>query len=83
MKKKINDLCGNNLNNICYPPTGYYPNCSKCPLCIKNINPECPPKENFYCIKWLVHEQSELTMRLVEINEILDKYANAEIEVEE
>ena len=82
MKKKINELCGNNLNKICFPPAGYYPNCGSCPLRIKNINPDCPSNENFYCIKQLVNEKSKLNMRLTEINEVLDKYKNIEIEVE-
>lgn len=83
MKKKINELCGNDLYKICYPPTGHYPNCTTCPLRVKNINPDCPPKEVFYCIKDLIDEKSKLVMRLSYLEKILDKYDNSEIEVEE
>ena len=75
MKKKINELCGNDLKNICkkYFTYSNYDTCKNCPLQVKEI----------HCVKGLVEEQAQLTMKLVQVNQLLDECYDMEIEVEE
>lgn len=75
MKKKINELCGNDLKQICKKHFNYqtYDTCKNCPLQIDSI----------HCVKGLVEEQSQLAEKLVQVNELLENCMGREIEVEE
>ena len=58
-----------NIENRCI-----FPNCSKCSLHIVDMN------MRLYCINDLLEEKTRLTKRLNDINEILEKHKNQEIE---
>ena len=75
MKKKVNELCGNVLKKICKKYFNYYTydTCKDCPLKVNSI----------HCVKGLVEEKSQLTMKLVQVDELLDSCMKMEIEVEE
>ena len=75
MKKKINELSDRDLNNICnkyFNVSSGYDTCEGCPLKVKVI----------HCVKGLVEEKSQLTTKLVQVNQLLDECYDMEIEVE-
>lgn len=51
-----------------------FPNCLKCSLHIVDMN------MRIYCINDLLEEKTRLTKRLNDINELLEKHKNQEIE---
>ena len=74
MKKKVNELCGNDLKQICKKYFNYntYDTCKDCPLKVDSI----------HCVKGLVEEQSQLTMKLVQVNKLLDSCMEMKVEVD-
>lgn len=75
MKKKVSELWYPDLKRICekYFHKDFYDSCKGCPLKVNQI----------HCIKGLAEEESNLLKKLSQVQELLKKGLQMEIEVNE